>query len=304
MAFAIIAFLVAFLLIGSGGLLIFYRDKIQDRISSALYPRASAKKSISSTLEETRHVIGGVVEHFEKVLPKSQQEISVVQQRLVRAGLRSENSVKMFYGAKVITPVVLILLAWVSGAYHFGPLFIFAVAAGGGFLAPDFWLGRKISTRQASIRKGLPDVLDLLVICVEAGLSLDQATARTAQELERAQPALSDELGIVALEQRAGRARADAWKHLAERTDVDVVRNLVSMLVQAEQFGTSIGKTLRVHSDTLRTKRVQEIEEKAAKLSVKLLFPLVLFIFPSLFLVVLGPAVLVMADSFKTFFGN
>jgi tight adherence protein C len=304
MAFAIIAFLVAFLLIGSGGLLIFYRDKIQDRISSALYPRATSKKTIASTLEETRHVIGGVVEHFEKVLPKSQQEISVVQQRLIRAGLRSDNAVKMFYGAKVITPLVLSLLAWISGAYHFGPMFIFALAIGGGFLAPDFWLGRKIAKRQAEIKKGLPDVLDLLVICVEAGLSLDQATARTAQELEKAQPALSDELGIVALEQRAGRARADAWKHLAERTDVDVIRNLVSMLVQAEQFGTSIGKTLRVHSETLRTKRVQEIEEKAAKLSVKLLFPLVLFIFPSLFLVVLSPAVLVMADSFKTFFGH
>jgi tight adherence protein C len=173
-----------------------------------------------------------------------------------------------------------------------------------GFLGPDFWLGRRIAARQASLRRGLPDVLDLLVICIEAGLSLDQATARTAVELKKAQPALSDELGIVALEQRAGRARSDAWKHLAERTDVDVVRNLVSMLVQAEQFGTSIGKTLRVHSDTLRTKRVQEIEEKAAKLSVKLLFPLVLFIFPSLFLVVLGPAVLVMADSFKHFFNQ
>ena len=304
MAFAIIAFLVAFLLIASGGLLIFYRDRIQDRISAALYPRASSKKSISSTLEETRHVIGGVVEQFEKVLPKSQQETSVAQQRLIRAGLRSDNAVKMLYGAKVITPLVLTLLAWVTGAYHVGPMFIFALAVGGGYLAPDFWLGRKIANRQAEIRKGLPDVLDLLVICVEAGLSLDQATARTAQELEKAQPALSDELGIVALEQRAGRARSDAWKHFAERTDVDVVRNLGSMLVQAEQFGTSIGKTLRVHSDTLRTKRVQEIEEKAAKLSVKLLFPLVLFIFPSLFLVVLGPAVLVMADSFKTFFGH
>ena len=303
MTFAVISFVIAFLLIASGGLLIFYRDKIQERISSALYPRAQ-KKSLSSTLEETRHVIGGVVEHFEKILPKSQAEISVVQQRLVRAGLRSDNAVKMFYGAKVITPVVLIVLAWVTGAIHIGPFFVLAMAGGIGFLAPDFWLGRKIANRQAAMKKGLPDVLDLLVICVEAGLSLDQGTARTAQELSKAQPALSDELGIVALEQRAGRARSDAWKHLAERTDVDEIRNLVSMLVQAEQFGTSIGKTLRVHSDTLRTKRVQEIEEKAAKLSVKLLFPLVLFIFPSLFLVVLGPAVLVMADSFKQLFGG
>jgi tight adherence protein C len=303
MAFAVISFLVAFLLIASGGLLIFYRDRIQERISSALYPRAN-KRTISATLEETRHVIGGVVEHFEKILPRSQAEISVVQQRLVRAGYRNDGTVKLFYGAKVMIPLALCLLALITGLAHFSPFFVYAVALGGGFLAPDFWLGRKIANRQASIRRGLPDVLDLLVICIEAGLSLDQATARTAQELSKAQPALSDELGIVALEQRAGRARSDAWKHLAERTDVDVVRNLVSMLVQAEQFGTSIGKTLRVHSDTLRTKRVQEIEEKAAKLSVKLLFPLVLFIFPSLFLVVLGPAVLVMADSFKTFFSQ
>ena len=303
MVFAIVSFIVAFLLIGSLGLLIFYRDRIQDRISSALYPRAH-KKTLSSTLEETRHVIGGVVEHFEKVLPRSPEEISIVQQRLVRAGFRGDGAPKMFYGAKVLTPIVLALLVLVTGVGRFSPFFAYAVALGGGFLAPDFWLGRKIANRQAALKRGLPDVLDLLVICVEAGLSLDQATARTAEEMHRAQPELSDELGIVALEQRAGRARADAWKHLAERTDVEVIRNLVSMLVQAEQFGTSIGKTLRVHSDTLRTKRIQEIEEKAAKLSVKLLFPLVLFIFPSLFLVVLGPAVLVMMDSFKTLFNQ
>jgi tight adherence protein C len=303
MTFAVISFLIAFLLIASGGLLIFYRDTIQERISAALYPRAN-KKTMTTTLEETRHVIGGVVEHFEKILPRSQAEISVVQQRLVRAGLRSDNAVKTFYGAKVMVPLFLLLVCWATGLMHLSPFFFLCLSLGFGFLVPDFWLGRKISNRQAEIRKGLPDVLDLLVICVEAGLSLDQATARTSAELSKAQPALSDELGIVALEQRAGRARSDAWKHMAERTDVEVVRNLVSMLVQAEQFGTSIGKTLRVHSDTLRTKRVQEIEEKAAKLSVKLLFPLVLFIFPSLFVVVLGPAILVMMDSFKDFFGH
>jgi tight adherence protein C len=303
MTFAVISFLIAFLLIASGGLLIFYRDTIQERISAALYPRAN-KKTMTTTLEETRHVIGGVVEHFEKILPRSQAEISVVQQRLVRAGLRSDTAVKTFYGAKVMVPLFLLLVCWATGLLHLSPFFFLCLSLGFGFLVPDFWLGRKISNRQAEIRKGLPDVLDLLVICVEAGLSLDQATARTSAELSKAQPALSDELGIVALEQRAGRARSDAWKHMAERTDVEVVRNLVSMLVQAEQFGTSIGKTLRVHSDTLRTKRVQEIEEKAAKLSVKLLFPLVLFIFPSLFVVVLGPAVLVMIDSFKDFLGH
>jgi tight adherence protein C len=145
----------------------------------------------------------------------------------------------------------------------------------------------------------LPDVLDLLVICMEAGLSLDQATARTAQELNQSQPELCDELNIVVLEQHAGRGRADAWKHMAERTGVESVRNLVSMLVQTEQFGTSIAKVLRVHSDSLRVQRVQMIEELASKTSVKLVFPLVLFIFPALFLVTLGPAAIVMVESFS-----
>jgi tight adherence protein C len=178
---------------------------------------------------------------------------------------------------------------------------VITICLGLGFLVPDFWLGRQIKTRQAKIRRGLPDVLDLLVICIEAGLSMDQATSRTSVELKYAQPELCDELSIVVLEQRAGRPRADAWKHLADRTGVDCVRNLTSMLVQAEAFGTSVAKTLRVHSDTLRTQRVQAVEEAAAKTTIKLIFPLVFFIFPSLFVVVLGPAVISIMESFKVF---
>ncbi len=147
-------------------------------------------------------------------------------------------------------------------------------------------------------------MLDLLVICMEAGLSLDQATARTAQELSKSTPDLCDELGVVVLEQRAGRARSEAWKKMAERTGVESLRNLVAMLVQTEQFGTSIAKMLRVHADTLRTQRVQTVEEMAAKTSVKLVFPLVFFIFPALFLVTLGPAVIVMMESFSKMTGN
>src|SRR6516165_1104552 len=126
MVFAIISFIVVFLLIGSGGLLIFYRDRIQDRISAALYPRAH-KKTLSSTLEETRHVIGGVVEHFEKVLPRSQQEISIVQQRLVRAGFRGDGAAKMFYGAKVMTPLALAFFVLITGIAHLSPFFVYAV---------------------------------------------------------------------------------------------------------------------------------------------------------------------------------
>jgi tight adherence protein C len=303
MGVAIAAFFAVFLLIASAGLLIFYRETIQARISAAINPQVKQQKSLKTTLLDTRDVLEGVVERFEKVVPKSQAEISVIQQRLVRAGFREDSAVKTFYGVKFIVPIVLAGAVLISGLGG-RSFFLIIACLGIGFLGPDFVLGKMISDRQAKIRRGLPDVLDMLVICVEAGLSLDQATARTAEELHHAQPVLSDELSVVALEQRAGSARADAWKHFADRTGVDVVRNLVSMLVQSEQFGTSVAKTLRVHSDTLRTKRIQEIEEKAAKLSVKLLFPLVFFIFPSLFVVVLGPAAIMMSESFKSLFSH
>ena len=178
---------------------------------------------------------------------------------------------------------------------------MYASALGLGFLAPDFWLGRMIKARQKKMERGLPDVLDLLVICIEAGLSLDQATARTAEELKNAQPELCDEFGVLVLEQRAGRARSDAWKHLAERTGVDSLRNLVSVLVQSEQFGTSVAKTLRAACRYPASAAHSAVEEMAAKTSVKLVFPLVFFIFPALFLVVLGPAVIMMMEQFKTF---
>lgn len=303
MGVAVISFIAVFVLIASAGLLIFYRETIQARIAAAINPQMK-HKSLKIKLQDTGSMLGGVVEQLERVVPRSESEVSVVQKRLINAGYRKDSAVKVFYSAKVLCPATLCLLALVSGIGGKNPFFIYIACAGLGYLVPDFVLGKIISDRQAAVRRGLPDVLDMLVICVEAGLSLDQATARTSEELHHAQPVLSDELGVVALEQRAGSARADAWKHFADRTGVDVVRNLVSMLVQSEQFGTSIAKTLRVHSDTLRTKRVQEIEEKAAKLSIKLLFPLVLFIFPALFVVVLGPAAIIMMQSFKSMFNH
>jgi tight adherence protein C len=299
MVLTVIAFVAAFLLIASGGLLLFYREALPQRIAEAINPRPK-KKNVLSAIRETGFSIGGAVEHFEHLLPKSQAEISIVLQRLTRAGLRNESAVKVFYGCKVLVPLGLCAVCLVTGLASVSPFFVYASCLGLGFLAPDFWLGKMISRRQKKMERGLPDVLDLLVICIEAGLSLDQATARTAEELKRAQPELCDEFGVLVLEQRAGRARADAWKHLGERTGVESLRNLVSVLVQSEQFGTSVAKTLRQHADTLRAQRIQQVEEMAAKTTVKLIFPLVLFIFPALFVVVLGPAVLMMMDSFKT----
>ena len=301
MGFAAITFFVIFLLMASGGLLLFYREAMMERLNAVVAPRRAKQGRLQSALEQTGSSLGSAMGHLERILPKSQAEISVVQQRLVRAGYRSESAPKFLYGAKVALPLILCLLAMVSGAGSVSPFMVYAFALGIGYLAPDFWLGRRISSRQSRIRLTLPDLLDLLVICVEAGLGIDQATARAAKELTPTHPVIADELDIVVLEQRAGRPRADAWRHMADRTDVEVVRNLVSMLVQSEQFGTSIAKTLRTHSETLRTQRIQTVEEMAAKTTVKLIFPLVLFIFPCLFLVTLGPAVILMSDEFQNF---
>jgi len=300
MSVAVITFCAVFLLIGSAGLLLFYRADMVRRISSVVTQRKE-ERSLAETLQQAGGSLGVVVEKFEKVVPKTQAEVSIVQQRLIRAGFRRDSAASLFYGTKFLVPLTLAAVVFFTGLGEQSPLIMYVAALGVGYLAPDFWLGKKIKSRQKKIRLGLPDVLDLMVICVEAGLGLDQATARTAQELADAQPAIADELSIVALEQRAGRPRQDAWRHMAERTDVDTVRNLVSMLVQSEQFGTSVAKTLRTQSDTLRTQRVQQVEEMAAKTTVKLIFPLVLFIFPCLFLVTLGPAVILMSESFKEY---
>ena len=303
MVLAASAFFVIFLLIGSGGLLLFYREAMLQRLSAVVTPRAK-HATLLTNIQQAGSSLRGMVEHAERVLPKSQAEVSVVQQRLIRAGYRKESAAKAFYGVKVLLPLSLCLLVLVTGLGRQSPFFAYAAALGLGYLAPDFWLGRRISIRQSRIRRGLPDVLDLLVICVEAGLGLDQATARTTEELRLGQPAISDELSVVVLEQRAGRPRSDAWRNFADRSGVDSVRNLVSVLAQSEQFGTSIAKTLRIHSETLRTQRRQKVEEQAAKTTIKLIFPLVFFIFPSLFLVTLGPAVIIMTESFQKYLTN
>jgi tight adherence protein C len=302
MGFVISAFIVIFLLLASGGLLLFYRDAMLQRLPRLLsHDSQQHAPTVLDRLKDPAASLGALVQPFEKVLPKSSQELSVVQQRLVRAGYRGEAAPNILYGAKVLLPLALCILVTLVGLHSF---MMYVAAVGLGYLAPDFWLGKRIKARQLVIRLGLPDVLDLMVVCIEAGLSVDQATVRTAEELSVGQPAISDELGLVILEQRAGRPRADAWRHLAERTDVDVIRELVSVLIQADQFGTSVAKNLRVYSETLRTRRRQQIEEKAAKTAVKLVFPLVLFIFPSLFVVTLGPSALSFMETMKKFTSN
>jgi tight adherence protein C len=299
MTIIIISFGAVFLLLASGGLLMFYREAMLERISYVVNPRPK-RADLMDAIQQTGSSITGLVGQFDRVLPKTPQEVSVQERRLIRAGYREESAIRVFYGAKVLTPILLCVFLLAVGAMSAGPFFAWAVGLGFGFILPDFWLGRMITRRQKKIRRGLPDALDFIVICIEAGLSLDQATMRTADELKSAHPALSDELDMVVLETRAGRARSDAWKQFGERTGVDHVRVLATILVQSEQLGTSVSKTLRVHSETLRVKRRQQIEEQAAKTTVKLVFPLVLCIFPSLFVVLLAPSAIIMADSFKS----
>lgn len=304
MLIGILSFVAFFLLAVAAGLFFTYRDTMLVRIQEVINPKPKKKENLVERIEKTKSSIGSVMGTLDGLLPKSKAEVGVQQLRLIRAGFRSEQAVKMLFGAKVLVPLLLCAIALVTGLSKVNAFFVFATCLGVGFIGPDFWLGKRIKARQKRIRKGLPDVLDLMVVCVEAGLSLDQATMRTSEELKMAQPDLCDEFGLVVLELRAGRARSDCWRNLAERTDEEGLRNMVSMLVQSEQLGTSVSKTLRVHSETLRTQRVQHVEEQAAKTSVKLVFPLVLFIFPALFVVTLGPAAILMMDAFKQLLGH
>ena len=298
MQIALLSFIAAFLLMSSLGVLLFYRQTNLRRLSQVVSQASQAGllRGIAAAAPVSK--LERLVKPFQSLLPKKSRSVSTVQTRLAKAGYRGKSADDVFYAAKVLVPGALCVLVTVTQLYALAPLFVYSLAAGLGYLAPDLWLSNRVSARQMRLRLGLPEALDLLVICVEAGLSIDRATMRAAEELQISQPDIADELNLVYLEQRAGRPRSEAWKHAAERTGVDTIRSLASILIQADKFGTSIGKTLRAHADTLRTQRRQDAEEKAAKTTVKLVFPLVIFIFPSLFVVTLGPAMIIMLDGF------
>jgi tight adherence protein C len=303
MGIAVFTFIAIFVLIGSAGLLIAWRAGMAARLSATIDPDAHGESWLNRLRpHRAAESIRAAIQPFDRILPKSPLEVSVAQKRLIRAGYREDSHLRILYGSKVVVPVALVVLVAVGGVTNYlNPFIAYVMALGLGYLVPDFWLGRRISNRQLEIRLGLPDFLDLMVVCVEAGLSIDQALSRTAEELRPSQPEISDEMSLVILEQRAGRPRVDAWRNLAERVDLEPVRTLVGAIVQADQFGTSISKTLRIYSDAMRTKRRQDVEEKAAKTAVKLVFPLVFFIFPALFIVALGPSILVMSDAVDKF---
>lgn len=304
MGLAVITFIAVSVLIASAGALIVWRAGMATRLSAAIAPQVPGESWLRRlTPRRAGESIRAAVQPFDRILPKSPLEVSVAQKRLIRAGYRDDAHLRILYGSKVVVPIVFAAMVAVLGITQYvTPFVAYALALGLGYLVPDFWLGQKIAKRQTEVRLGLPEFLDLMVVCIESGLSMDQALTRTSQELRPSQPEISDEMGLVMLEQRAGRPRVDAWKNLAERVDLEVVRMLVTAIVQADQFGTSIAKTLRIYSESLRIKRRQDVEERAAKTAVKLVFPLVFFIFPAMFIVTVGPSLLVMADAAEKYF--
>ena len=227
-----------------------------------------------------------------RLVPTSTKRLPHTQRLMARAGFRRPESVMAMQGVKVLLPVALVALVYFTGLYHQSPIFVLAVAAIGGYLLPEFWLTARVRSRQQRLRLSLPDCLDLLVVCVEAGLALDQSFMRVTQELRIVHRELCEELDLVNAEIRIGRTRLEALRELGDRTGVDDIKSLVAMLIQTDRFGTSVAQSLRVHSDELRTKRRQRAEEMAAKATVKMIPPLVFFVFPALFVVILGPAVI------------
>jgi tight adherence protein C len=231
----------------------------------------------------------GIIKRIGEKAPQSAKEMGSLRLRLVQAGYRRPEALTMFFGIRIV--FALALFGLFSTSLIARPNLMMALGGLGlGYLLPGMVLARLAKRRAHRIRLALADALDLLVVSVEAGLGLDQALSRVAAELAMAYPDLSDELKLINLELRAGKPRAEALRNMADRSGVDDLGSLVTMLIQTDKFGTSVAQSLRVYSETLRTKRRQRAEEAAAKTGVKMVFPLVLCIFPAIWIVTIGPA--------------
>jgi tight adherence protein C len=264
--------------------------RIYDRVGNV---EAAESETVSV---KPRDVVVRVFEQIGEQIPLAPADQNATKRELSMAGFRSDGAIRIFFGTKVIFCVVLFVFAlMVHRHVTDNPVLriVFLVAATGlGYYAPGLYLDSLVKKRQKKLRLSLPDALDMMVVSVEAGLGLDQALQHVAREIEETNPELSDELALVGLEMRAGKRRSEALRNLAERTGEAELRKLVAILVQTDRFGTSMGESLRTHSDYMRMRRKQEAEERAAKVGVKLVFPIFLFILPSMMIVSAGPAML------------
>lgn len=234
-----------------------------------------------------------VLQKLGNTLPANPRDVSAMQRELIRAGIRGDNAIRLLYGAKllfaVLCPAAMLLAMSGSEPEWTTNLLTLLGAAAFGLRAPGQYVKFAGKRRQHEIKRGLPNALDLMVVCVESGLGLDQAILQVAKELQQAHPEISEEFALVNLELKAGKRRVEALRNLTERTDVDELKKLVAVLIQADRFGTGIAQSLRGHADFMRIQSRQTAEEKAAKLGVKLVFPIFFCILPSLFVVTVGP---------------
>ncbi len=261
-----------------------------DRVTGASLPAAEEAPPRHPSL-----LFREIAQKLGTLLPASPRDVGLIQRRLIRAGIRDPNALKILYGTKILFGILAPVAAAAAVAGSEGDpankFLLVAAAAAAGFFGPNEYVRLRARRRQRAIRRGLPNALDLLVVCVESGLGLDQAIMQVAKELEHAHPEICEEFGLVNLELKAGKRRAEALRNLAERSGVEDLRKLVAVLVQADRFGTGVAQSLRAHSDFMRVQARQAAEEKAAKLGVKLVFPIFFCILPSLFVVTVGPMV-------------
>jgi tight adherence protein C len=251
--------------------------------------------SIAERNQKKRFSISQLLEPLGNLLPVSSQDALATKQEMIAAGLRSRSAVAVYYGTKIVLVVVLVILALAfrGGISNRILSLVLPAASGGlGYCIPGIVLGRMAKRRQEKIRFALPDVLDLMVICSEAGCGLDQAIVNVSRELKPVHPAVAEELSFVNMEIMAGKGRADALRNFGRRTGEDEVKKLTAILIQTDRFGTSVSEALRTQSDFLRIRRRQEAEERAGKVGVKLVFPIFFFCLPSLLVVTAGPGML------------
>jgi len=254
--------------------------------------------SMTETLMSRKKGTGATdaIQLLGSIIPASPQDMLAVKRDLVMAGYRSENAAAVFSGIRILSALFFLAMAFiVKDRVTVNPVLRIMLMIGGsgiGYMLPGFILDSKINKRQKTLRLSLPDAIDLMVISVEAGLGMDQAISYVGKELGIAHPALSDELGLMSLEVRAGIRRSEALHNLADRTGESEIRKLVSVLTQTDRFGTSMANALRTHSEYMRIERRQQAEERAAKIGVKLVFPIFFFILPSMLLVTVGPGML------------
>jgi len=260
--------------------------------------RRQAKESVAKRVDDKITPIA-----VRQATKNDAEQMSKLRMKLSAAGYRDESAATTFLASKTIVAVFLGAIAatyvWANGTTFQNAVGVTMIAAGVGFLAPNLWLTSAMSKRAEKIRHGLPDTLDMLVISVESGLGLDAAFQRVGDEMRNVHPTLAEELQIVTLESQMGIPRSEALSNLSTRTGLDEVRSLVAIINQAERFGTSIARALRNQSDALRVKRRQAAEERAQKTTVKLMAPLILFIFPAILVVLAGPAALKMIEALR-----